>query len=87
MIDAEDAEEWDGRGDLMVREWRRLHLHIEQSLGAEHRPLHPRQETCTLYAFGCGNQTEKSFFELLSLHSIRVLYDFRAMPQWLPLDL
>ena len=33
MIDAEDAEEWDGRGDLMVREWRRLHLHIEQPLG------------------------------------------------------
>ena len=39
MIDAEDAEEWDGRGDLMVREWRRLHLHIEQPLGMLSRAL------------------------------------------------
>lgn len=66
MIDAEDAENWDGRGDLMVREWRRLHLHIEQ------------QDPSTCYALGCGSMTERSFFELLSLHSIRVLYDFRS---------
>eukprot|EP00930_Biecheleria_cincta_P094010 TRINITY_DN8472_c0_g1_i2.p1 TRINITY_DN8472_c0_g1~~TRINITY_DN8472_c0_g1_i2.p1 ORF type:complete len:917 (+),score=176.92 TRINITY_DN8472_c0_g1_i2:70-2820(+) len=66
MLDAADAEEWDGRGDLMVREWRRQHLHIEQ------------QEPSTCYGFGCGNQNEKAFFELLSLHSIRVLYDFRV---------
>lgn len=66
MLDAADAEEWDGRGDLMVREWRRQHLHIEQ------------QEASTCYGLGCGNQTEKAFFELLSLHSIRALYDFRV---------
>mmetsp|Transcript_46131 Transcript_46131/g.107935 ORF Transcript_46131/g.107935 Transcript_46131/m.107935 type:complete len:899 (-) Transcript_46131:266-2962(-) len=66
MIDAEDAEQWDGRGDLMVREWRRQHLHIEQ------------QDPSTLYSLGCGSMSERSFFELLSLHSIRVLYDFRA---------
>lgn len=65
MLDAKDAEEWDGRGDLMVREWRRQHLHIEQ------------QEPSTVYAYGCLSFSEKSFFELLSLHSIRVLYDFR----------
>jgi len=69
MIDAEDAEEWDGRGDLMVREWRRLHLHIEQ------------QDAATIYALGCGSLLEKAFFELLSLHSIRVLYDFRSNPE------
>lgn len=66
MLDDKDAEEWDGRGDLMVREWRRQRLHIEQ------------QDHATLYGFGCGMQREKVFFELLSLHSIRVLYDFRV---------
>jgi len=68
MLDANDAEEWDGRGDLMVREWRRAHLHIEQ------------QDPSTLYALGCGTLREQVFFELLSMHSIRVLYDFRANP-------
>merc|ERR1719401_78928 len=53
----------------MVREWRRSHLHIEQ------------QDPVTLYAFGCGKLREQVFFELLSLHSIRVLYDFRASPE------
>ncbi|CAJ1433949.1 unnamed protein product [Effrenium voratum] len=66
MLDAEDAEEWDGRGDLMVRDWRRRHLHIEQ------------QEPSITYSLGCGSLSERSFFELLSLHSIHVLYDFRA---------
>mmetsp|Transcript_74963 Transcript_74963/g.219596 ORF Transcript_74963/g.219596 Transcript_74963/m.219596 type:complete len:928 (-) Transcript_74963:71-2854(-) len=66
MLDAQDAEEWDGRGDLMVREWRQRHLHIEQ------------QERSTTYAIGCGMQTERGLFELLSLHSIRVVYDFRV---------
>jgi len=65
MLEAQEAEEWDGRGDLMVREWRRLHLQIEQ------------QEPCTVYALGCGGLREQVFFELLSLHSVRVLYDFR----------
>merc|ERR1711988_1185734 len=49
----------------MVREWRRQHLHIEQ------------QDPCTTYSLGCGSLSEKVFFELLSAHSIRVLYDFR----------
>eukprot|EP00929_Paragymnodinium_shiwhaense_P083927 TRINITY_DN44854_c0_g1_i2.p1 TRINITY_DN44854_c0_g1~~TRINITY_DN44854_c0_g1_i2.p1 ORF type:complete len:957 (+),score=282.21 TRINITY_DN44854_c0_g1_i2:71-2941(+) len=68
MIDAKDADDWDGRGDLMVREWRRLHLQIEQ------------QEASTIYSYGCGQLREQLFFELLSLHSIRVLYDFRPAP-------
>merc|ERR1719265_615094 len=50
----------------MVREWRRQHLHIYQ------------QEHSTIYAYGSGSLTEKNLFDLLSLHSIRVLYDFRA---------
>jgi len=65
MLDATDADEWDGRGDLMVREWRRQHLHIEQ------------QEPSTVYSLGCGSLPEKIFFEVLSAHSVRVLYDFR----------
>lgn len=64
MLDAKDAEDWDGRGDLMVRHWRREHLHIEQ------------QEQATLFSLGCCHH-ERVFFELLSLHSIRVLYDLR----------
>jgi len=66
MLNAEDAETWDGRGDLMARHWRREHLHIEQQ-----RPV-------AVYAFGCGLQKERAFYELLSLLSIRVLYDFRS---------
>lgn len=73
MLEAQDAEEWDGRGDLMVREWRRLHLQIEQ------------QEPCTVYALGCGTLREQAFFELLSVHSVRVLYDFRANAETAPL--
>eukprot|EP00746_Dinoflagellata_sp_MGD_P014643 gnl/MRDRNA2_/MRDRNA2_132200_c0_seq1.p1 gnl/MRDRNA2_/MRDRNA2_132200_c0~~gnl/MRDRNA2_/MRDRNA2_132200_c0_seq1.p1 ORF type:complete len:946 (+),score=236.76 gnl/MRDRNA2_/MRDRNA2_132200_c0_seq1:63-2840(+) len=72
MLDAKDAEEWDGRGDLMVREWRRQHLNIEQV------------DPATLYAVGCGNLREATFFEVLQLHSIRVLYDFRANPEATP---
>ena len=30
-----------------------------------------------LFSIGAAAQTEKQFFELLSLHSIRILYDFR----------
>lgn len=67
MLDREDAEIWDGRGDLMVRPWRREHLQIEQ------------QESCTIYSLGLGpHLKERDFFELLSLNSVRVLYDLRA---------
>lgn len=69
MLDARDAEEWDGRGDLMVREWRRAHLHIEQ------------QDPAKLHALGYGSLRERDLFELLSMHGIRVLYDFRASPE------
>jgi len=69
MLDAQDAEVWDERGDLMSRHWRRERLQIEQ------------QEPTTLYTFGCAATKEKDFFELLSLHSIRVLYDLRANPE------
>ncbi|CAE8703732.1 unnamed protein product, partial [Polarella glacialis] len=72
ILDANDAEDWDGRGDLMVRHWRREHLQIEQ------------QEPCTVYSVGAGSQQhEKNFFELLSLHSVRVLYDLRPSPEHL----
>merc|ERR1719160_539751 len=72
MLDAKDAQEWDGRGDLMVMPWRRQHLNIEQV------------DSATLYGFGCGNLREATFFEVLQLHSIRVLYDFRANPDATP---
>lgn len=68
MLDHEDASQWDGRGDLMAFMGKREHLQIEQ------------QDPVVLYAFGCGSSTEKDFFELLSLHSVRVLCDLRADP-------
>lgn len=69
MLDAEDADNWDERGDLMARHWRREHLQIEQ------------QEPAVLYSFGCDPlMQERELFELLSLHSVRVLYDLRANP-------
>jgi len=80
MLDRADASEWDGRGDLMAWMSKREHLHIEQ------------QEPAALYALGCGRAREKDFFELLSLHSVRVLYDLRAdveasCPHFLPQSL
>eukprot|EP00928_Gymnodinium_smaydae_P053617 TRINITY_DN37565_c0_g1_i1.p1 TRINITY_DN37565_c0_g1~~TRINITY_DN37565_c0_g1_i1.p1 ORF type:complete len:925 (-),score=143.48 TRINITY_DN37565_c0_g1_i1:85-2859(-) len=66
MLDRADASEWDGRGDLMAFMSKREHLHIEQ------------QDPATLLSFGTGRTDEKDFYELLSLHSVRVLYDLRA---------
>ena len=66
LLDIEDAEKaWDGYGDLMHNAFRRAHLNLDM-LGAQ-----------TVYSFGVAVQTERQFFELLSLHSIRVVYDFR----------
>ena len=66
LLDVDDAEKaWDGYGDLMHNSFRRANLNLDM-LGAQ-----------TIYSLGVAAQTEKQFFELLSLHSIRVVYDFR----------
>lgn len=66
MLEIDDAEKaWDGYGDLMHNAVRRANLNLDM-LGPQ-----------TLFSLGAASQTEKQFFELLSLHSIRVLYDFR----------
>ncbi|CAE7364294.1 BRIX1 [Symbiodinium natans] len=66
LLEIDDAEKaWDGYGDLMHNSFRRANLNLDM-LGAQ-----------TLYSLGAAAQTEKAFFELLSLHSIRVVYDFR----------
>ena len=66
LLEIDDAERgWDGYGDLMHNSVRRANLNLDM-LGPQ-----------TLYSVGAAAQTEKQFFELLSLHSIRILYDFR----------
>ena len=66
MLEVEDAERaWDGYGDLMHNAVRRANLNLDM--------LGPQK----LFSLGAASPTEKQFFELLSLHSIRVLYDFR----------
>jgi len=66
VVDIAEAEKsWDGYGDLMHNPMRRATLNLEM-LGPQ-----------TLYSLGASMRTEKLFFELLSLHSIRVLYDLR----------
>eukprot|EP00929_Paragymnodinium_shiwhaense_P105635 TRINITY_DN70689_c0_g1_i1.p1 TRINITY_DN70689_c0_g1~~TRINITY_DN70689_c0_g1_i1.p1 ORF type:complete len:1087 (-),score=322.18 TRINITY_DN70689_c0_g1_i1:443-3703(-) len=62
----EDAEDWHGHGDLMQGGRQREHLSL------------PSMDKTTCYTMGHGRLSEKDFYELLSLHSIRVLYDFRA---------
>ncbi|CAJ1432931.1 unnamed protein product [Effrenium voratum] len=66
LLEIDDAERsWDGYGDLMHNSLRRASLNLDM-LGPQ-----------TLYSLGATAQTEKQFFEVLSLHSIRILYDFR----------
>jgi len=61
----EDAEEWHGHGDLMQRGLARDTLTLEN------------MDKVTCYSIGHGRLREKDFYELLSLNSIRTLYDFR----------
>ena len=66
LLEIDDAERaWDGYGDLMHNSMRRANLNLDM-LGPQ-----------ILFSIGAAAQTEKQFFELLSLHSIRILYDFR----------
>ena len=66
LINIDEAEKaWDGYGDLMHNSFRRASLNLDM-LGPQ-----------TVYSLGVAAHGEKHFFELLSLHSIRVVYDFR----------
>mmetsp|Transcript_33561 Transcript_33561/g.76661 ORF Transcript_33561/g.76661 Transcript_33561/m.76661 type:complete len:531 (+) Transcript_33561:3-1595(+) len=59
------AEDWHGHGDLM------------QSVFVRDTLSMSNMDKTTCYSVGHGQMPEKDFFELLSLHSIRVLYDLR----------
>lgn len=61
-----DAERWHGKGDLMESNFARENLSL------------PTMDKVTVLSMGHGQMTEKSFYELLQLNSVRVLYDFRA---------
>lgn len=65
MLTMEDAERWNGHGDLMHSPFSREHLSIE------------KMEKATIYSVGHGDMLEKDFWEMLQCHSIRVLYDIR----------
>jgi len=61
----DDAERWNGQGDLMHSPFSREHLSLE------------KMDTVTLFSVGHGDMLEKDFWEMLQCHSIRVLYDIR----------
>ncbi|CAK9084023.1 Hypothetical protein SCF082_LOCUS39874 [Durusdinium trenchii] len=61
----DDAEQWNGQGDLMHSPFSREHLSLE------------KMDPTTLYSVGHGDLLEKDFFEMLQCHSVRVLYDLR----------
>ncbi|CAK0847205.1 unnamed protein product [Prorocentrum cordatum] len=61
----EDAERWNGHGDLMHSPFSREHLELD------------RMEPATLYSVGHGDMPERDFWEMLQCHSVRVLYDTR----------
>lgn len=61
----DDAEKWNGHGDLMHSPFSREHLSLE------------KMDPVTLYSVGHGDMLEKDFWEMLQCHSIRVLYDIR----------
>jgi len=61
----EDAEAWNGHGDLMHSPFSREHLDLET------------MEKSTLFSVGHGDLSERDFWEVLQCHSIRVLYDVR----------
>eukprot|EP00928_Gymnodinium_smaydae_P044246 TRINITY_DN29523_c0_g6_i1.p1 TRINITY_DN29523_c0_g6~~TRINITY_DN29523_c0_g6_i1.p1 ORF type:complete len:1031 (+),score=188.76 TRINITY_DN29523_c0_g6_i1:74-3094(+) len=65
MLTMEDAEKWNGHGDLMHSTFARDTLRLET------------MDPCTLYSVGCGDMLEKDFWEMLQCNSIRVLYDVR----------
>eukprot|EP00927_Polykrikos_kofoidii_P028322 TRINITY_DN2475_c0_g1_i2.p1 TRINITY_DN2475_c0_g1~~TRINITY_DN2475_c0_g1_i2.p1 ORF type:complete len:1056 (-),score=225.81 TRINITY_DN2475_c0_g1_i2:207-3281(-) len=65
MLTMDDAEDWNGSGDLMHSPFAREQLSIE------------KMEKVTVYSVGHGDMLEKDFWEMLSCHSIRVLYDVR----------
>jgi len=65
LNDDEVERSWDGYGDLMHNPARRASLTLK-SLGSQ-----------TLFSLAASACTERLFFDLLSLHAIRVLYDFR----------
>lgn len=66
MLNQEDAEKWHGHGDLMNGGLQRDTLTLEG------------MDKTTCYSIGHGRLSEKTFYELLSLHSVRALYDVRA---------
>ncbi|CAK0874719.1 unnamed protein product, partial [Prorocentrum cordatum] len=61
----EDAERWHGHGDLMQSGFAREVLTLAS------------MDKVSCYSVGHGRMPEKSFYELLSMHAIRTLYDFR----------
>lgn len=61
----DDAERWNGHGDLMHSPFSREHLSLE------------KMDPVILYSVGHGDMLEKDFWEMLQCHSIRVLYDIR----------
>lgn len=61
----QDAETWNGQGDLMHSPFSREHLSIDT------------MEKATVFSVGHGDLLEKDFWEVLQCHSIRVLYDVR----------
>jgi hypothetical protein len=65
LADAESSFQNGEHGDLMAQRIARETLTLET------------METTTLYSIGHGQMQEKLFFELLSLNSVRVLYDLR----------
>jgi hypothetical protein len=66
-LDRLDAEErWNGtNGDLMAFRQAQEHLSLED------------MEKATLHSIGHGDMSERAFFEMLQVNSIRVLYDIR----------
>jgi len=62
----EAAEDWHGHGDLMQSGLARETLSLES------------MDKVACYSVGHGRLSEKHFYELLQLSSVRVLYDFRA---------
>jgi len=66
QMNRSDAERWHGKGDLMESNFARENLSL------------PTMDKVTVLSIGHGQMTEKSFYELLQLNSVRVLYDFRA---------
>eukprot|EP00747_Dinoflagellata_sp_TGD_P201309 gnl/TRDRNA2_/TRDRNA2_74786_c0_seq1.p1 gnl/TRDRNA2_/TRDRNA2_74786_c0~~gnl/TRDRNA2_/TRDRNA2_74786_c0_seq1.p1 ORF type:complete len:449 (+),score=71.46 gnl/TRDRNA2_/TRDRNA2_74786_c0_seq1:2-1348(+) len=67
----EDAENWDGRGDLMVSGCRQRHMQLE------------KQTKGTVGALCAGGDSAK-LFGTLKTEGVGVLYDFRSAPEHAP---